>query len=287
MTKKAKSIRSVVCVIVSFLLSVLLFFTSVCLVFKLTALNGSFAVRVAEKTGYTQALHKELKEQFVSYGNAGNVDEVFFDDVFERIVTPALIQTDTEAVIHDFYNGETKSAVDTSDMEAKLSAALLEYAKEKGYTINDELRDSIGDMASQFGALYNSFVSLFSNSYFQTAGNMLNRYTPYVNYAIIGTAVLALVALFVLRMAYKRRKNVYRYYIYAFSGTTLMLLAGPAVALIMQIGNRINIGTASLYGLASGLINGVFTTFLIGAGIMAGIVALLIGLRTAFVKKNR
>lgn len=287
MTEKSKKARSVICVIVSFLLSVFLFLTAFAVVIRATALNSKFAVNVICKSGYSEDLHKELKEQFISYGNAGNVDESFFDSIFENVITPQMLDNDSEKIITAFYKGEAMQEVDTTEMQAKLTDALLKYAEEKNFAITDELKTNIADMSVQFGELYNSFVNIFANSYFQQAGSLIGRYTPLVNYAIIALAVLVLIAMFILRMYYKKRKNVYRYYIYSFSGATLMMLAGPMAALIMKIGNRINIGTASLYGLASGLINGILISFLIAAAVLAVLTALLILLRHSFIRKNK
>ena len=178
MTKNSKAMRRVLCGVVSFLLSFFSCLFVMCLVFKFTVLNSSFLVGVEKRSDYAEALHSELKEQFVSYGSAGNVDEGFFDSVFENIITPDRIDEDTKAVITDFYNGEVKDSIDTSDIQSELETRLLEYAAEKGFAVDGELKNNIKDMAVQFGDLYNSYVSLFSNSYFKSAGNMLKRYNP-------------------------------------------------------------------------------------------------------------
>ncbi len=98
----------------------------------------------------------------------------------------------------------------------------------------------------QFGNLYNSYVLLVFKFVFQIRRQIRKRYNPYADYAAIIAVTLSLIAGLVLRMSYKKRKNVYRYYIYAFSGTALMLLAAPLAAIIGGVGTRINIGTKSL-----------------------------------------
>ena len=87
MTKNSKAMRRVLCGVVSFLLSFFSCLFVMCLVFKFTVLSPSFLVGVEKRSDYAEALHSELKEQFVSYGSAGNVDESFFDSVFENIIT--------------------------------------------------------------------------------------------------------------------------------------------------------------------------------------------------------
>lgn len=127
--------------------------------------------------------------------------------MFENIITPDRIDEDTKAVITDFYNGEVKDSIDTSDIQSELETRLLEYAAEKGFAVDGELKNNIKDMAVQFGDLYNSYVSLFSNSYFKSAGNMLKRYNPYADYAAIIAVTLSLIAGLVLRMSYKSAKT--------------------------------------------------------------------------------
>ena len=152
--------------------------------------------------------------------------------------------------------------------------------------MDGELKNNIKDMAAQFGDLYNSYISLFSNSYFKSAGNMLKRYNPYADYAAIIAVTLALIAAMVLRMSYKKRKNVYRYFVYAFSGTTLMLLAAPLAAIIGRVGTRVNIGTKSLYSFASGFMTDTLWAFVFAALASAAVTAIFYMLRRVFVKKN-
>lgn len=128
MTKNSKAMRRVLCGVVSFLLSFFSCLFVMCLVFKFTVLNSSFLVGVEKRSDYAEALHSELKEQFVSYGSAGNVDESFFDAVFENIITPDRIDEDTKAVIIDFYNGEVKDSIDTSDIQSEFETRLLELS---------------------------------------------------------------------------------------------------------------------------------------------------------------
>ena len=80
-----------------------------------------------KRSDYAEALHSELKEQFVSYGSAGNVDESFFDSVFENVITPDRIDADTKTVITDFYNGEVKDSIDTSDIQSERTKRALRW----------------------------------------------------------------------------------------------------------------------------------------------------------------
>lgn len=67
MTKNSKAMRRVLCGVVSFLLSFFSCLFVMCLVFKFTVLSSSFLVGVEKRSDYAEALHSELKEQFVSH----------------------------------------------------------------------------------------------------------------------------------------------------------------------------------------------------------------------------
>ena len=54
-----------------------------------------------------------------------------------------------------------------------------------------------------------------------------------------------------------------------------MQLLGPLVALIIGVGNRINISSSALYDLASGMINGVLLVLALSALLPAAITVLL------------
>ena len=142
-------------------------------------------------------------------------------------------------------------------------------------------------MASEMGDLYNAYVGMFSSSYFKTISNMLVRYSAILNYAIIGLAVFSLLAAVIVRLSYKKTKNYTRYYIYAGIGATLMLTIAPTAALIMRIGNRINVANQSLYGFASSFINYIFVGMLVAALVMAVLTACVGFVRNRAVKENR
>lgn len=268
MTKTAKRVRSVICTVVSFILSLCVTGTVLCSALAATALNPSFAASVATRSAYAEHLSAELKEEFVSYGNACNIDAAFFDGVFETTITPARINADTEQQLRSFYAGAPKTA-DTADLEADLFARLQTYAQERGFALTDEVNENLDEIAKELCELYDAYVSVFSMSYFKTVSGMLAQYRPYAWYAAAACALGFVLAAVILRLYYQKKKNYLRYFIYGFSGATLMVLIAPLAALIGGIGNRINIASASLYALVTDLMNGVLGTLAASAIIPA------------------
>ena len=265
MTKTAKRVRSVLCALLSFIMSLSLTGGVLCLSLYATALNGNFAVRVIDRSQYAELLAEEIKSEFVSYGQASNIDKTFFDSLFESTDVVQRISTDTEKILREFYAGDVRDSVSTDDLEEIWLKALKEYATQKGFELDGETVENLQTVASELCDIYNSYISVFSMSYFRTASRMLARYSPYALYAAVACAVMFIVTAVVLRLFYNKKKNYLRYYIYAFSGASLMLIAAPLAALIGRVGNRISISSAALYTMASSILNSIFAAVLISA----------------------
>lgn len=291
MTKTAKRARSVICTVLSFLLSLFVTLSVACAALGLTALNPDFAVKTAARSQYSEHLAAELKEEFVSYGNACNIDETFFDAVFTNTVTPAKIDADTETVLREFYAGEVKDSVHTDELRDALLSDLCKYAQDKGYAVEqtegNEMYDNLVIISEELCDIYNAYVSVFSMSVFKTASRMLATYRPYAWYGAAAGAVLFSITAVLLRLYYQKKKNYLRFFIYGFSSSALMLAVGPAVALCMRIGNNINIASASLYDFATGMLNGVLLAVLLSALVPALITVLLVFVRKNAVKNNK
>lgn len=287
MTKTAKRARSVICAIVSFMMSLAVTITVLCTMLSLTALNPTFAVKTAMHSQYSEHLALELKEEFVSFGSACNIDAEFFDSIFTDVITADTIDRDTEIVLREFYTGEVQEKRDTAALEDALYSHLQTYATKKGLALTDEVNENLRGISAELCDVYNAYVSVFSMSVFKTASRMLAKYRPFGWYAAATGAVFFAVTAVILRLYFQKKKNYLRYFIYAFSASVLMLLTAPVIALITNIGGSINISNASLYDFATGMINGVLGILAASAAIPALITALLAIVRHSAVKNNQ
>ena len=285
MTKGSKRFRSVLCTAISFLLALSLTLIGVLGVLKLTVLNPDYIINLSEKSGYSAETHKELKEEFISYGSACNVDESFFDKVFDSVITEKTISEYNKSSIIDLYNGTSTDTV-VDEIEEQLLEELKLYATDKGFKLDNTLLENLENMSSEMGGIFKAYTGMFNTSYFKTAMNVLNKYLGLFKWAFIGLCVFALLSVIEIRLFFAKAKNYLRYYIYATSGATLMLAVGPAAALIMKIGYRVSIANASLYGFVSGFINGMLVALLCAAAVTAVITVVLIIIRHAVIKKE-
>ena len=285
MTKAKKRFRSALCTAVSFLLALALTLIGMLGVMRLTVLNPQYITYLSEKSGFSKETWSELKEEFISYGSACNVDESFFDKVFDSVITQETIDSYTREGINGLYNDGDYTS-DVSELESRLLEELKIYATDKGFKLDNTLTENLENMSREMGQIFKNYAGMFNSSYFKTAINVLKNYMPLFKWALIGLSVFVLLSVIEIRLFFAKAKNYLRFYIYATSGATLMLGVGPAVALIMKLGSRINIANASLYYFASSFINGMFTALLLAAAVTAAITVLLIILRSAAIKNK-
>lgn len=286
MKTSAKRFRSFICTLTAFVMALSVVLTMLGAALSASALNPAFAVFVEKRSSFGDDLAAELKEEFVSYGNACNIDETFFDGVFEQVVTPAKINEDMQRVLRDFYNGSVQENVDTAEMQAGILEQLKSYATEKGFSLDETAVQNLTTISEELCDMYNAYVSVFSMSAFQTASKLLDRYRPFGLYAALAGAVIFVVSAVILRLCFHKKKNYLRFFIYAFSGATLMQFVGPLVALIAGVGNRINISSAALYDLASGMMNGVLLVLVLSALLPAAVTVLLAVVYRRAVRKD-
>ena len=266
MPKSAGTVRSLLCTLVSFLLSLCLTLTVLCLTLSATALNPAFAVRVLARSQFSTALCEELREEFVSYGNACNIDESFFDGVFASVITPARVTADASDVVRAFYAGSVErdpAAAET--LENELFARLQTYAEQQGFALDETVNENLHTIAAELCALYEAYAAIFSASHFAAASRLLAQYRPYALYAAGALAVLSGVCCVLLRLFFHKAEDWRRFFIYALSGAALMLAAAPGAALALGAADRVNISLLSLYDFVTRFLNTTLLAVLLSA----------------------
>lgn len=274
MKNGTKAFRSILCGTTAFFLSVALTLTALLISMKFTVLNSDYVVFIFKNSNFSESLQAELKDEFISFGSACNIDEEFFDDIFENTITAEKIDSDIEISVRNFYKNDVQTEIEYG-IKTDVFEELKKYATVKGYKLDRSVIEELTTISSELEELYGTFVGTFNSSGFKNASHLLARYMPLFNYAIIGLAVFAVLAIIIIMASFKKLCNSLRFLIYAFSGSTLMLLVAPATALIMQIGSKINIADASLYSFVSDFINYIFVSIIIAACIMAVITTIL------------
>ena len=241
MAKKPFSsrVRNAVFIVLSFLLTLILFLLSVCTVLEATLFNPEFIFDNMNSSNYFIDKSDEITTSLIDLGYASGLDEKFFDDFIDEV----MLCDDTREYLDNYYSGNG-AKIDTTDFKQSFNAELDKYIQENNIkNVNGKSRDKLVNKAAQ---IYRSSleIPLFSrlSAYFLTAKNAM----PFI---IVGLVVLAGVICVVLIFANKWKHRGVKYICYATSGAFLTLGIIPAYLMITGKISHINLDSRALYNM--------------------------------------
>lgn len=241
MAKKPFSsrVRNAVFIVLSFLLTLILFLFSVCTVLEATLFNPEFIFDNMNSSNYFIDKSDEITTSLIDLGYASGLDEKFFDDFIDEV----MLCDDTREYLDNYYSGNG-AKIDTTDFKQSFNAELDKYIQENNIkNVNGKSRDKLVNKAAQ---IYRSSleIPLFSRlfAYFLTAKNAM----PFI---IVGLVVLAGVICVVLIFANKWKHRGVKYICYATSGAFLTLGIIPAYLMITGKISHLNLDSRALYNM--------------------------------------
>ena len=241
MAKKPFSsrVRNAVFIVLSFLLTLVLFLLSVGTVLEATLFNPEFIFDNMNSSNYFIDKRDEITTSLIDLGYASGLDEKFFDDFIDEV----MLCDDTREYLDNYYSGNG-AKIDTTDFKQSFNAELDKYIQENNIkNVNGKSRDKLVNKAAQ---IYRSSleIPLFSrlSAYFLTAKNAM----PFI---IVGLVVLAGVICVVLIYANKWKHRGVKYICYATSGAFLTLGIIPTYLMITGKISHINLDSRALYNM--------------------------------------
>ena len=241
MAKKPFSsrVRNAVFIVLSFLLTLVLFLLSVGTVLEATLFNPEFIFDNMNSSNYFIDKRDEITTSLIDLGYASGLDEKFFDDFIDEV----MLCDDTREYLDNYYSG-SGAKIDSTDFKQSFNAELDKYIQENNIkNVNGKSRDKLVNKAAQ---IYRSSleIPLFSrfSAYFLTAKNAM----PFI---IVGLVVLAGVICVVLIYANKWKHRGVKYICYATSGAFLPLGIIPTYLMITGKISHINLDSRALYNM--------------------------------------
>lgn len=241
MAKKPFSsrVRNAVFIVLSFLLTLILFLLSVCTVLEATLFNPEFIFDNMNSSNYFIDKSDEITTSLIDLGYASGLDEKFFDDFIDEV----MLCDDTREYLDNYYSSNG-AKIDTTDFKQSFNAELDKYIQESNIkNVNGKSRDKLVNKAAQ---IYRSSleIPLFSrlSAYFLTAKNAM----PFI---LVGLVVLAGVICVVLIFSNKWKHRGVKYICYATSGAFLTLGIIPAYLMISGKISHINLDSRALYNM--------------------------------------
>ncbi|HCI59584.1 MAG TPA: hypothetical protein DE313_02070 [Ruminococcus sp.] len=241
MAKKPFSsrVRNAVFILLSFLLTLILFLLSVCTVLEATLFNPEFIFDNMNSSNYFIDKRDEITTSLIDLGYASGLDERFFQDFVDEV----MLCDDTREYLDNYYSGNG-AKIDTTDFKQSFNAEIDKYIQENNIkNVNGNSRDKLVRKAA---LIYRSSleIPLFSklSAYFLTAKNAM----PFI---LVGLAVLAGVICVVLIFANKWKHRGVKYICYATSGAFLTLGIIPAYLMISGKISHLNLDSRALYNM--------------------------------------
>ena len=269
---KTRTFRAAVCTLLSFILAVCLVLLSVLAVVKLTVLTPSFLVGSLEKSGYGTELRSELKNKLISYGNACNIGDDFFNKFFDETLTEEYILNDVSEYVIQMYSSSSPK-VETEQLSSALKTALLSYAVERGYENDATLDEDLNVIVGEIDEIYSGYIAIPAAS---TINSVVSRFAGLINLALPVSAVFTLFVALVIFLSFRKKSNPVRYFIYASSAAFLMTTVLPLCVKLMGIIDKVNIVSKSIYSLVVTYANSVLNAFFICSAVLAVITVGLI-----------
>lgn len=229
--------RSVVYVLLSFVLSFILFSTVICSTLMATVFNASFMLDSMNTSNYYTDKAAEITTSLTDLGYASGLKEEFFDDLVDEL----LVNSDTKVYIENYYAG-VSAKIDKTPFEQRFNEKLDEYIEENNIqSVSSDHRERLVQEASKIYA--NSIMLPFFGTifpYFKAIKSSL----PFV---IAGLVVVAAVICIVFVFTNKWKHRAVKYICYATSGTFLTLIAIPAYLYFSNLIANMNVASRAFY----------------------------------------
>ena len=266
LTRIAKlNLKNIITIIFSFFLSLFLFVLCGILIIHSTVFNPDYMRDQLNKSHYYENVTEEVEEEFTSYGSASGFDETFFKSVIDLND----VQLNVNQSLNILYSSGD-STVDTVSFEQKLTQKLTENAKSRGIKITPDIQNGIQLLAKTCTDTYTQYISI---PYAQVLSPILQKLKkPLVGIEIILFALIILLAILIFSLTRWHHRAI-RAYIYALSGSILMLLVLSAVFLLSGKVNKIALASKSIYQFFISYLTGFAFLFLQVALILVVILA--------------
>ena len=260
--ERKDTIRKILCIIFSFLLSVMILVTTFTITAQSTVLNRNYFADAVEKSGYIDLLHEELVDELSNEGYVSGFDEAFF----EQIISVDMVKTPVLSAVDKIYGTGDYKSVSKEELAQTLTNAFVENLESREVEVDDEQREHIESFAKECAEFFSANARL---PFISIGESLVRMATPLVRYLLIFVIAFALFCLVFIAFTSPKNEGAIRYYSYAFGGAALMTAAPAVVAMATGIFKKISIADKALYYLVQTVVGDFLNAVLITAIVFA------------------
>lgn len=254
--------RKILCIIFSFLLSVMLFATTLLVTVQQTVLDRNYFANMVKKSGYIDLLHEELVDELANEGYISGFDEAFFG----QIISTNMVEAPILSAVDKIYAVGDYKAVPTDELAETLATAFVENLESREVEVDDEQKKYIQDFAKECAEFFSKNARL---PFISVGESVVKTATPLVKYALVFVVAFGLFCIVYLAFTGPKREGALRYYSYSFGGAALMTIIPTVVIMATGIFKKISIADKALYYLVQTVANNLLNTVLIVAIVFA------------------
>jgi hypothetical protein len=240
MSRKSSSrIKNVLFVVLSFVLSLVLFGLSLSVVLEATVFNSDFILENMNSSNYYSDKKDEITLSLTDLGYASGLDESFFDGIVDEV----MLNANTQEYLQNYYSGEG-TKIDVTQFKQVFNSALDTYIEDNSIeSVDGTSREYLVTRAA---TVYERSleIPLFSkiSAYFLK----IRKAMPFV---IAGLILFAAIIVAIFFVANKWKHRAVKFCYYACAAAFLALGIIPLTALVTGQFEKVNITSRALYNL--------------------------------------
>ncbi len=260
--ERKEVIKKILCIVFSFLLSVMLFATTFAAIVQQTMLDRDYFANAVEKSEYIDLLHQELVDELANEGYISGFDEAFF----EQIITTDTVKAPVLSAVDKIYGTGDYKSVPKEELAETLANAFVQNLESREVEVDDEQKKHIEDFAKECAEFFSANARL---PFISIGESLVKTATPLVRYALIFLGIFVLFCVVFLAFTSPKSEGVLRYYSYSFGGAALMTATPAVVLMATGVFKKISIADKALYYLVQTVVDNLLNTVLITAIVFA------------------
>lgn len=254
-------------ILISFLISLILFLFAGVLIAQGTLLNPDYLRKQLHESRYYENAMEEVENEFSSYASASGFDHKLLDS--------ALDLSDFQLSVNQSLNriyGDKEGNTSAENFKNKLNQILTQNAESRGVALTEDNKRSLLLLAQTCSDTYLQNIGF---PYTEELAEGIEKIKTGLRIPSVLLPIAAAVLAGILFRMNRWRHRALRACIYAVLGTTLMLAVFPAYFFLSGRIGQVAILSKSLYALTVSCANGILTLFLESAAVSAGVAAVL------------
>lgn len=268
--KENNKLSAVICVIVSFILSLFITLITYMLATYFGLFNKALLLDAMNKSSFYESVNLYTAKQAEDLAIPAGLDESVFDEVFSEKVT----YKEGKAYLISTLNGENYS-IDTSFVKKQLTININKFISDQGFGEEDYDQENVDAFVDKICSIYASNLSVPYLSYYKGITDM---FTEVILWGIPILAALCILGFLFLIKLNKWFHRALRYIAYSFLAASLMVSLMPAFLISTKKYQYLNISPAYVNRLLSRYIGQSLYTYLYSAFVLlaAGLVIISI-----------